>query len=88
MIDLAKGANSKVLLVGVRMPPNYGESYTSQFQKMYADLAEDNNIALVPLFMNGVDDNPSLMGPDRIHPTAAAQPILLENVWGKVQELL
>lgn len=88
LIDLAKNANSKVLLVGVRMPPNLGESYTAQFQKIFSDLAEDNNIALVPLFLKGVDDSATLMGPDRIHPTKEAQSILLLNVWDKIKELL
>jgi acyl-CoA thioesterase-1 len=88
MITLAKNANSKVLLLGVRLPPNYGQAYTEQFSAIFVDLAKENDVAIVPLFLNGVDDQPNMMGPDRIHPTAKAQSILLDNVWGELKNLL
>ena len=88
MVGLAQAAGSKVLMLGVRMPPNYGPAYTQQFQQMYADIAEDSSVSLVPLFLKGVDDHPELMQDDRIHPVAAAQSILLNNVWPALEKLL
>ena len=88
MISLVKKAKSKVLVLGLRLPPNYGAEYTSQFQIMFAEIAQEQNISLVPFFLQGVDDKVILMQADNTHPTVEAQSILLENVWGSLEKLL
>jgi acyl-CoA thioesterase I len=88
MIDLAAAARAKVLLLGMRIPPNYGLEYTAQFAQAYADLARDKHVALVPFLLDGVALNPDLMQADGVHPDAAGQPKLLENVWPALLPLL
>ena len=88
LITLALKANSKVLLVGLRLPPNYGETYTTQFQKIFTDLAKENNISVVPLFLQNIDTNVNLMQADHIHPASAGQEILLNNIWLELKGIL
>ncbi len=88
MINLAKQAGSEVLLLGLRLPPNYGPDYTQQFQAIYVDLADSNHIAVVPLLLTSIDDNPALMQADHIHPNTQAQPIILKTVWPTLSKLL
>jgi acyl-CoA thioesterase-1 len=88
MIALAKEAGSKVLILGVRLPPNYGPAYTEQFQGIFTTLGQDSSLQVVPLFLHNVDDKPQLMQADGIHPTSAAQPILLNNIWPVLKPLL
>lgn len=88
MILAAKNAKSKVLLVGMHIPPNYGPAYTKQFSGMYARLAKETGATLVPFLLEGIGDNPDMFQSDRIHPVLAAQPIMLENVWPHLQPLL
>ena len=88
MIDLALTQNADVLLLGMRLPPNYGPTYTSRFEAMYSSLAEEYAIRHIPFFLDGVAQTPSLMQIDRIHPTADAQPLLLEKVWPEINALL
>lgn len=88
MIILSKQAKSKVLLISLRLPPNYGEAYIQQFQKMFADIAKENNVYMVPLFLKGIDENPALMSADGIHPTQQAQVMMLNNVWPELKKLL
>lgn len=88
MITLAKQAHSKVLLIGVRLPPNYGALYGEQFQQIFIDLAKENQISVVPLFLKNVDDKAGLMSSDGIHPTAQAQVVMLEHVWGVLERML
>jgi acyl-CoA thioesterase-1 len=88
MIMLAQAAGARVLLLGMRLPPNYGERYTDAFYAMYAELARTHAVALVPFFMAGVALNPTLIQSDGLHPDAAAQPLLLANVWPKLRPLL
>ncbi len=78
----------KVLLVGMQLPANYGMRYTRQFHRIYSDLAQRNGVALVPFLMQGLEDSSRHFQPDRLHPTAAAQPILLSNVWKGLKPLL
>ncbi len=87
LIILSK-TQSKVLLLGVRLPPNYGVVYNQQFKTTFADLAQQNHIAYIPLFLSGIDDKSSLMQADGIHPTAEAQSIMLENIWPELEKLL
>jgi acyl-CoA thioesterase I len=88
MIDLAAAAGSKVLLLGMRIPPNYGPQYTEAFAGAYADLARAKHVALVPFLLSGVAQSPDLMQSDGVHPNAAAQSKLLDNVWTALAPLL
>jgi len=88
MIDLAKNAGAKVLLLGMRIPPNYGPQYTEQFSAVYADLARDKHVPLVPFLLSDVALHPDLMQADGVHPVEAAQPLLLATVWPTLAPLL
>lgn len=81
MIDASREAGAKVLLLGMRIPPNYGERYTSAFAKVYDDLAAEKDVPLVPFLLEGVGGVDTLMQDDGVHPAVEAQPMLLENVW-------
>jgi acyl-CoA thioesterase-1 len=88
MIDLAAAAGARVLLLGMRMPPNYGPQYTEQFRAAFSDSAREKKVPLVPFLLNGVALSTNLMQDDGIHPNALGQPKLLENVWPALQPLL
>lgn len=91
MTQAAQASGAKVLLLGMQMPPNYGQKYAQDFAQLFPQVAKEFNTALVPMFLKGVADttNPTaLFQADRIHPTAQAQPILLGNVWPALQPLL
>jgi acyl-CoA thioesterase-1 len=88
MITLTRSRGITVLLLGMRMPPNYGERYTSGFQDMYTGLAQAHKLALVPFLLDQVALNPALMQADGLHPSAKGQPLLLDNVWPKLEPLL
>lgn len=88
VVRASQKAGSGVLLVGMRLPPNYGEAYTRQFAQVYADLAREHKTALVPHLLQGMDQQRELFQADNLHPTAAAQPILLDNVWKALLPLL
>ena len=88
MIDAAKTAGAKVLLLGMQLPPNYGVRYTEAFARVYTQLADEKQIALVPFFLEGVGGNPQWMQADGLHPAAAAQKRLLDNVWPVLKPLL
>jgi acyl-CoA thioesterase-1 len=77
-----------VLLAGVRLPPNYGSAYAEQFQAVYGEVAAATGAALVPRLLQGVAEDRGLMQGDGLHPTAAAQPKLLDNVWPVLLPLL
>ncbi len=81
MIQQAKKTNAKVLLLGMKIPPNYGLKYSRQFSENFQNLAKKHSIQLVPFFLEGVAGNPDLIQADGLHPTAAAQAKLLGNVW-------
>lgn len=88
MIDLARSAGVRILLVGVQLPPNYGPAYTTRFRDMYGELARQSKVALVPFLMEGVALDERLMQADGLHPNAAGQPRLLDNVWPRLKPLL
>lgn len=88
ILDTARESGAKIVLAGMRMPPNYGPAYTQAFERLYSDLAEEFDAALVPFFMKGVATNPDLMQDDGIHPNARGQPLLLDNVWPVLEPLL
>ena len=88
MAELAKASGAKVLVVGMRMPPNFGPSYTAQFEAMYAEVAKAVGGGLVPFFLDRIGTDLSKFQADKIHPTAAAQPQLLDTVWPALAKLL
>lgn len=81
MIDTAHKAGAKVLLVGMRMPPNYGTSYTTRFEAAFADVARERKVRLVPFLFDGFADRPELFQADGIHPAADAQQLMLDTLW-------
>ena len=88
MVRQAEEAGARVLLLGVRLPPNYGTRYNERFQRIYREVAARRDAALVPFVLAGVDDDPALMQADGIHPNADAQARILENVWDGLRPLL
>ena len=87
----AQAAGARVLIVGIQVPPNYGGDYTRRFEAVFAKVAGATKSALVPFLLKGVADAPdamTLFQSDRIHPTAAAQPQILDNVWPELRKLL
>lgn len=91
MIRASRDAGARVLLLGMDMPPNYGERYRAEFRAVYADLAREEQTALVPFFLAGVADIPDAaryFQADRIHPNEQAQGRMLDNVWGVLRRLL
>ena len=88
MIGMSRRAGAQVLLVGMRVPPNYGPEYTRDFAAAFAELTRARKTALAPFLLEGVAEDLRLFQPDRIHPTENAQPILLENVWKALRPLL
>lgn len=88
MVNSAKKAGAKVLIVGMQIPPNYGADYTRQFSAVFADVAKTSKSPLVPFFLLNVAEKPDMFQADRIHPVAEAHPIMLNNVWPKLKPLL
>jgi acyl-CoA thioesterase-1 len=88
MVDLSKASGARVLLLGIRIPPNYGPEYTEQFQQVYVDLARAEKTPLVPFFMKDIALSPDLMQADGIHPNELGQPKLLANAWPELKGLL
>jgi len=83
-----RGAGARVLLVGMRVPPNYGSGYSAKFHDLFRELAARDKLALVPFLFEGFAEKRELFQPDGIHPTAAAQPLLLDNVWKGLAPML
>lgn len=91
MTRASKAAGARVLIAGMQMPPNYGRRYGEEFAGLFAEVAKAEGTALVPFFLAGVADGPNpeaLFQSDRIHPVAAAQPRMLDNVWPALRPLL
>lgn len=87
MTESAQKKNTKVLIVGQRLPPNYG-SYAAQFENAFSDVAKQQNAALVAFLLEGIAIEPKLFQADNLHPTAEAQPHLLDNIWRELEPLL
>ncbi|WP_299154055.1 arylesterase [uncultured Christiangramia sp.] len=83
-----KNSETKIILAGMQIPPNLGADYTTEFRELYPELAEKENIYLIPFILDGVAGDPELNQQDGIHPTAEAQPILVENTWETLESLL
>ena len=88
MVDLAVDSGAQVLLLGMRIPPNYGPEFTEKFFAVFADVARDNKTPLVPFLLNDIALSPNLMQADGVHPNELGQPKLLDNVWPKLRPLL
>ncbi len=88
LIQLSKQSGARVLLLGMRIPPNYGKKYTSAFYEIYQQLAQQENVGLVPFLLDGVAAEDTMMQDDGLHPNAKAQPRLLQNVLPALQPLL
>ena len=81
MAEAAAKAGAKVMLVGIRIPPNYGRDYSEKFYAMYGILSRELKAPLVPFMLEGVAEKTELFQPDRLHPLAAAHPTILNNIW-------
>ena len=81
MINLSESMGAKTLLLGMRIPPNYGQRYSELFAQQYTQLATELNVTLVPFLLEGVAGEKGMMQADGIHPTEEAQPIMLKSVW-------
>jgi acyl-CoA thioesterase-1 len=88
MLEQIEAAGAHALLVGIELPVNYGPRYRDGLRTMYRDLATEFNVPLVPFLLEGVALDPALMQEDGLHPTAAGQPRVLENVWPVLQQAL
>ncbi len=88
MIRYSQKRGARVILAGIKLPPNYGADYLQQFESMYADLADKFNTLLVPFFMDGIVFEHDLLQADGIHPNEKGQPLLLQNVWEVLEPVL
>ncbi|MGA2187517.1 MAG: arylesterase [Steroidobacteraceae bacterium] len=88
MIDLSAGSGARVLLLGMRIPPNYGPDYTEKFRGAFADVAEAKKVAFVPFLLEDVALSPALMQADGVHPNERGQPKLLATVWPTLKPVL
>jgi acyl-CoA thioesterase-1 len=88
ILEMIEAAGARALLFEMHVPPNYGPAYAAQFDELYARLGDLDGVVLVPFFLEGVVLNRALMQNDGLHPNAAAQPIILDNVWKYVEDNL
>jgi acyl-CoA thioesterase-1 len=88
MVEACRGAGARVLLVGMRIPPNYGRDYADRFAAVYAQIARDEKVPLVPFLLDGFAEDLDYFQADRIHPAERAQPRMLETVWPQLARLL
>lgn len=88
IIQACRHHGARVLLVGMRLPPNYGMAYAQKFQETYLQLAQRYKLGTVPFLLDGFADRRELFQADNLHPTAQAQPLILENIWRPLRGLL
>lgn len=88
IIRCSQAAGARVVLLGIRIPTNYGSRYTEAFEQVYQDLAEEYELPWIEFFMDGVAQNENLMQSDGIHPNAEAQTLLLDNAWPVIEQAL
>lgn len=88
MTEQAQNAGARVIIAGMQMPPNYGARYTEEFAAAFRDVAKERKTPLVPFFLDGIALDMKLVQADGLHPTAAAQPRLLDNVWPILKPML
>ena len=88
LIQLGQQSQAKVLLMAIRIPPNYGKKYTQRFNALYTELAQETEVTLLPFMLNNIALHPELMQADRLHPTEQAQEIIMENVWEEIKAIV
>jgi acyl-CoA thioesterase-1 len=88
MVQLAQTAGARVLLVGIRIPPNYGARYTNEFAALFPDIAHQYRLPLVPFLLEKVALDPALMQEDGLHPNARGEPLVLDTLWQGLEPLL
>jgi acyl-CoA thioesterase-1 len=88
MVDASRRAKAEVLLVGMRLPPNYGTAYVEKFQRTFAEIARAKKVALVPFLFEGFAEEARFFQSDRVHPTSEAQALMLETVWKGLKPML
>ncbi len=88
MLTLAANAGAQSMVIGIRMPPNYGPEYTRAFDRLFEDIALRRSLPVVPFLLEGIAENPSYFQADAIHPNEKAQPRILNNVWPTLSKLL
>lgn len=88
MIQMSQQTGAEVILAGIQIPPNYGPRYTGPFYAQYEELANQYDLVLIPFLLDGIAEQPALMQDDGIHPTAEAQPMIVDIVWPVLQDLL
>lgn len=88
IVRAAQARKARVLVAGMRMPPNYGPKYSQSFQQAFAEVAKAHRTAYVPFLLDGMADKRELFLSDQIHPSAQAQPIILDTVWKGLEPLL
>lgn len=88
MVKQSQQAGARVMLVGMRIPPNYGRDYTEKFAATFTELSKEHKTALVPFLFEGFALRPDAFQPDRLHPTAATQPLMLDTIWKQLKPLL
>jgi len=87
-VQLSQAAGARVLLVGIRIPPNYGPRYTEEFARVFPELARQYHVPLVPFLLEKVALDPALMQDDGMHPNAAGEPPVLDTLWPYLKPLL
>lgn len=88
MVEASRRANAQVLLIGMRLPPNYGPAYTEKFQRTFVEVAREKKLPHVPFLLEGFAENVAYFQGDRVHPTREAQALILETVWKELKPLL
>ena len=88
LIQLGQQSQAKVLLMAIRIPPNYGKKYTQRFNALYTELAQETGVTLLPFMLNNIALHPELMQADRLHPTEQAQEMIMENVWEEIKDIM
>ncbi|PCK09595.1 MAG: arylesterase [Alteromonadaceae bacterium] len=88
LVQIARGDGAKVILFGIRLPPNFGARYTKPFFEQFAKVAEVQGVVLLPFFLSGIAGNIDLMMNDGLHPNAKGQPLVLDNIWPMLMPLL
>jgi len=88
MVRIVREAHAVPVLVGIVIPPNYGIDYTREFQAVFGEVAKQQKVASVPFLFAGIEDKPENFQADQLHPVAAVQPRILDNVWATLEPLL
>jgi acyl-CoA thioesterase-1 len=88
MVEAIRDSGARILLIGILIPPNYGQPYATSFAQMYRDIADRQKLSFLPFLLEGVALEPGLMQDDGLHPRAEASPRVLDNVWQHLRPLL